>query len=93
MADQVATLSSKSGTWLATHGFVEACLLGMGWSLNPINLVQAHIEAGRLVELIPGATTDIALYWQVGRWAQSQFPELTRQVVNAAKLSLGQRQE
>lgn len=75
--------------WLpSTQGFVEACLLGIGWSLNPINLVQAHIDAGRLVEIIPSATTDIALYWQVSRWAQHQFPELTRQVVNAAKFSL-----
>lgn len=75
--------------WLpSTQGFVEACLLGIGWSLNPINLVQPYIESGRLVELVPGAKTDIALYWQVGRWAQSQFPELTRQVVDSAKLSL-----
>jgi LysR family transcriptional regulator (chromosome initiation inhibitor) len=78
--------------WLpSTHGFVEACILGIGWSLNPIGLVAAHIAAGRLVELIPGATTDIPLYWQVSRWAQSQFPELTRQVVNTAKVSLLQR--
>lgn len=78
--------------WLpSTQGFVEACILGIGWSLNPIGLVSAHIAAGRLVELIPGATTDIPLYWQVSRWAQSQFPELTRQVVNTAKVSLLQR--
>ena len=75
--------------WLpSTQGFVDACLLGMGWSLNPIDLVQAHIKAERLVEIIPGATKDISLYWQVSRWAQNQFPELTRQVVNAAKFSL-----
>tara|TARA_A100001391_G_scaffold205337_1_gene205122 strand:+ start:4156 stop:5052 length:897 start_codon:yes stop_codon:yes gene_type:complete len=78
--------------WLpSTHGFVEACILGIGWSLNPIDLVAAHIAAGRLVELIPGATTDIPLYWQVSRWAQNQFPELTRQVVDTAKSSLLQR--
>ena len=78
--------------WLpSTHGFVDACILGIGWSLNPIDLVAAHIEAGRLVELIPGATTAIPLYWQVSRWAQTQFPELTQHVVNTAKISLSQR--
>lgn len=89
LAANFAPTSAPPTHWLpSTQGFVEAGLLGMGWSLNPVDLVQAHIEAGRLVELVPGATTDIPLYWQVSRWAQSQFPELTRQVVNAAKVSL-----
>jgi LysR family transcriptional regulator, chromosome initiation inhibitor len=55
------------------HGFVDDCILGIGQSLNPIDLVAAHIAAGRRVELIPGATTDIPLYWQVSRLAQTQF--------------------
>ena len=84
-----AITSAPPTHWLpSTQGFVEACLLGLGWSLNPIDLVRVHIEAGRLVELIPGATTDIPLYWQVSRWAGSQFPGLTREVLDAAKLSL-----
>lgn len=75
--------------WLpSTQGFVEACMLGMGWGLNPINLVRPHIDAGRLVELIPGATWDVALYWQMSRWAEGQFPELKHQVVNLARASL-----
>lgn len=75
--------------WLpSTQGFVEASLLGVGWSLNPISLVRDHIAAGRLVELVAGATTGVALYWQVSRWAESQFPELTRQVVQAARVAL-----
>lgn len=89
LAANFASTLAPPTHWLpSTQGFVEACLLGMGWSLNPIDLVRAHIEAGGLVELVPGATTDIALYWQVSRWAQHQFPELTRQVLNAATFSL-----
>lgn len=89
LAANFASALAPPTHWLpSTQGFVEACLLGMGWSLNPIDLVRGHIEAGRLVELIPGATTDIPLYWQVSRWAGSQFPALTRHVVNAAKVCL-----
>lgn len=94
LAANFATTSAPPTHWLpSTQGFVEASLLGMGWSLNPIALVRDHIEAGRLVELVPGATTDIPLYWQVSRWAESHFPELTRQVVGAAKASLLPRNE
>ena len=89
IAANFADAAASPTHWLpSTHGFVEACLLGLGWSLNPISLVRPHIDAGRLVELIPGATTDIPLYWQVSRWAQSQFPELTSAVVRSATASL-----
>lgn len=89
LATNFAATSAPPTHWLpSTQGFVEATLLSMGWSLNPIDLVRDHIEAGRLVELVPGATTDIPLYWQVSRWAEKHFPDLTRQVVGAAKVSL-----
>lgn len=75
--------------WLpSTQGFVEACLLGMGWALNPAQLVKEHLEAGRLVELVPGACLDISLYWQVSRLAAEQFQPLTQAVVDAAARAL-----
>ena len=75
--------------WLpSTHGFVDACLLGMGWCLNPTQLVRDHLAAGRLVELVPGATVDIPLYWQVSRMAARQFPQLGKAVAAAARASL-----
>ena len=75
--------------WLpSTQGFVEAALLGMGWGLNPTQLVADHLASGRLVELVPGATLDVTLYWQVGRLVSGQFPELTREVLQAAKVAL-----
>ncbi|SPZ33729.1 chromosome replication initiation inhibitor protein [Agrobacterium tumefaciens] len=40
--------------WLpSTDGFVKASLAGMGWGLNPVQLVGEHLEAGRLVESFP----------------------------------------
>lgn len=75
--------------WLpSTQGFVDAALLGMGWGLNPIHLVADHLASGRLVELVPGATLDAMLYWQVSRLVSGQFPELTRQVLAAARQAL-----
>lgn len=75
--------------WLpSTQGFVEACLLGMGWALNPAQLVTEHLEAGRLVELVPGACLDVSLYWQVSRLAAEQFQPLTQAVVEAATSAL-----
>lgn len=72
----------------SSHGFVAACLAHMGWCLNPTALVQDHLGKGRLVELIPGATLDVDLYWQVGRLAAKQFSSLTEAVRSAAASGL-----
>ena len=75
--------------WLpSTHGFVDACLLGMGWCLNPEQLVREHLAAGRLVELVPGAVVETPLYWQVSRLAAQQFPRLDKAVAAAARAGL-----
>lgn len=75
--------------WLpATQSFVEACLAGMGWGLNPAPLVREHLAAGRLVELVPGAALDRPLYWQVNRLAADLLADLTGKVVAAARQAL-----
>lgn len=75
--------------WLpSTQSFVDASLAGMGWALNPVHLVDAHLAAGRLVELIPDATLDRQLYWQVSRFAADPLVGLTRSVAAAAKRKL-----
>lgn len=43
--------------------------------MNPLTLVQPHLDAGRLVELLPDRPLDIPLYWQVARLP---LPELVR---------------
>jgi LysR family transcriptional regulator (chromosome initiation inhibitor) len=75
--------------WIpSTQGFLDACLAGMAWALNPAYLVREHIGDGRLVELVPGAVVEIALFWQVNRLAAGQVSELTHSVAAAAKRSL-----
>lgn len=77
--------------WLpSTQGFVDASLAGMGWGMNPTQLVAEDLKAGRLVELVPGASLDTPLFWQVNRLAADQLAPLTKAVVAAARQSLQQ---
>lgn len=69
----------------STHGFVEACLLGIGWCANPELLVREHIDAGRLRELIPGTVLETQLFWQVNRVAAERLADLTGAVVETAR--------
>jgi LysR family transcriptional regulator, chromosome initiation inhibitor len=75
--------------WLpSTQSFVEASLSGMGWGMNPIQLVQGHIEAGRLVELVPDTSLAVPIYWQINRYAAGRLEALTREVTTVARRSL-----
>lgn len=69
----------------SSQGFVEACLHGLGWGMNPEALVAAHLATGRLVELIPEAPLDIPLYWQFNRLTAGAILPLTRALQRAAK--------
>ncbi|WP_169194857.1 LysR family transcriptional regulator ArgP [Devosia sp. MC1541] len=82
------TVSGPTHFIPSSHGFVKASLAHMGWCLNPTALVHDHLASGRLVELIPGATLDVDLYWQVGRLAAKQFAGLTEAVKQAAQIGL-----
>ncbi len=75
--------------WLpSTHGFVDACLEGMGWGMNPDQLVKEHLASGRLVELIPDTALDIPLFWQVSRIAADRLSKLTQSIVTTARCEL-----
>ncbi|MCB4770366.1 LysR family transcriptional regulator ArgP [Ancylobacter sp. Lp-2] len=78
--------------WLpSTQGFVDASLAGMGWSLNPIQLVRPHLLSGRLVELVPDTPLDIPLYWQINRLAADRLADLTHEIVATARSQLSDR--
>ena len=75
----------------SSQGFVEAALLGIGWGMNPVALVAAHLRSGKLIELVPRQVVDTALYWQHTRLSMPQIDWLTQQVMAAAKGLLLQR--
>ncbi len=68
----------------SSQGFVEACVLGLGWGLNPEPLVAGHLAAGRLVELVPDTALDVALHWQFARLTAGVIAPLTRAMRAAA---------
>jgi len=68
----------------STHAFVDACLLGLGWGLNPEPLVSGHLASGALEELIPDTPLDVPLHWQVTRLAAPALAPLTRAIRLAA---------
>ncbi|MGI2035496.1 LysR family transcriptional regulator ArgP [Rhizobium panacihumi] len=75
--------------WLpSTQSFVEASLLGMGWGMNPTHLVEQHLKAGRLMELLPGKLHDVNLVWQINRIAADPLAALTRKILEIARRSL-----
>ncbi|HWU62056.1 MAG TPA: LysR family transcriptional regulator ArgP [Ensifer sp.] len=66
------------------QGFVIACRLGLGWGCNPDMLVVDDLAKGRLVELVPDATLDIPLFWQVSRLPSGLLKSLGEAVAVAA---------
>jgi LysR family transcriptional regulator (chromosome initiation inhibitor) len=71
-----------------TQGSVDAALAGVGWGLHPGSLVREHLEAGRLVELVPGLAIDVALYWQAARLPVPALERLGRAVMATASEAL-----
>ncbi len=66
------------------QGFVIACRLGIGWGCNPDMLVADDMANGTLVELVPDATLDIPLFWQVSRLPSGLLRALGEAVERAA---------
>lgn len=70
-----------------THGFVHAAVQGLGWGMNPRVLVAGLLARGDLVELVPGQSLDVALYWQHWR-VESQALRLLTGAVHAAAAAM-----
>jgi LysR family transcriptional regulator, chromosome initiation inhibitor len=74
----------------SSQGFVEACLAGIGWAMNPEALVAGHIAAGRLVDLNQDLPLDVALHWQYARLTAPTLAPLTQAIRAAARGALVQ---
>lgn len=68
----------------SSQAFVDACVAGLAWGMNPEPLVAQHLAAGSLVELQPGTPLDVALYWQFTRLAAPALQPVTKAVRHAA---------
>ena len=73
-----------------SHDFARAVELGMGWGMLPDQQSERGLREGSLVELSPGTSIDVLLYWQRWNLASPLLDELTRVVLAAASASLPQ---
>ena len=69
----------------STKGFVSAAEAGLGWGMNPENLVTEKLRRGRLVAMGRQPTFDTPLYWQVSRVVAGPLSPLTRAVIQVAQ--------
>jgi LysR family transcriptional regulator (chromosome initiation inhibitor) len=72
--------------WLpSSPGFVQACLVDMGWGMCPLDDVRAHLDDGALVRLLPGSDLLVPLAWQHARLKIPMLDRLTDAVVAAGR--------
>lgn len=78
------TLTPPAHQLPSTHAFVDAALAGLGWGLNPLHLVDSHLQCGKLVPLILNSPFDVDLYWQTSRLMSSALAPLTTAIKTAS---------
>ena len=69
----------------SSQGFVDACLAGLGWAMNPEPLVRDHLASGTLVELVADTPLDVLLHWQFTRLAAPALMPLTAAIRSCAR--------
>ena len=74
----------------SSQAFVDACLAGLAWGMNPEALVRPHLASGALIELLPDTPLDVALHWQFTRLAAPALRPLTDAIRQAAAKALVQ---
>jgi LysR family transcriptional regulator, chromosome initiation inhibitor len=74
----------------SSQAFVDACLAGLAWGMNPEPLIAAHLVSGSLVELIAGTALDVDLHWQFTRLAAPALAPVTASIRRAAQTILVQ---
>ncbi|WP_124266830.1 LysR family transcriptional regulator ArgP [Streptomyces sp. ADI96-02] len=71
-----------------SEGFVAAVAAGMGWGMVPDVQAEALLAAGRLVDLAPGRTVDVPLYWQQWKLDSPSLAAVAGAVTAEAAVSL-----
>ena len=70
------------------HGFLQACIRGVAWCVQPENLAREQLQSGALVEFVPNKPVDIRLYWQSFNLQSQTMRAITDAVVRHAAHSL-----
>ena len=75
----------------SSHEFALAIELGLGWGMVPELQCREALDAGRLVELQPGAAIELPLYWQRWNLPSPLIDQLFDIVSDEASRALSQR--
>ena len=77
------------GHWLPSiSGHLACCLNGAGWGLMPRLTVAPHIEDGSLIELVPGTSVVVPLFWQSSGRGSEIMKVLSATVAEVARKHL-----
>ncbi len=83
-----AGLSPPAHFLPSTQAFIDAAAAGLGWGMNPLEMVRRDMQDGRLVPLIADTTLPVPLTWQVARVMAPALADLTRAVQTSARQHL-----
>lgn len=72
----------------SAHAFIEAACAGMGWGMNPIQLVRPYLEDGSVVRLAPRRHLNVPLRWQCWRVETPILSKLSALVLSSARKAL-----
>ena len=72
----------------SSEGQVSAVLAGWGVSVLPELQVRAHLQSGRLVDIAPGQSLLVALYWHCWNLDSVVLDALTDALTSAAAVAL-----
>jgi LysR family transcriptional regulator (chromosome initiation inhibitor) len=78
--------------WMpSTRAFVHATLAGLGWTMNPLPLVEPALKDGRLVMLRARVWEDVPLFWQHWRVDSIAMSQLTDSILAASSTLIRRR--
>jgi len=69
-------------------GYLACCLNGAGWGMMPRFSVEPHLEDSSLIELVPGESVVVSLYWQSSGSGSEIMKALSSIVVEVARKHL-----
>jgi len=72
----------------SVSGLLSCCVKGVAWGMMPRISVAAHLEAGRLRELVPGTAVIVPLFWQSSGPRSEIMKVLSRIVAEVASEQL-----
>ncbi|HEY9102302.1 LysR family transcriptional regulator ArgP [Chitinimonas sp.] len=69
----------------ASDAFTLAVRLGLGYGMVPEQQAESFVARGELIDLCPGRTSDVALYWHHWRVQSPKLEKLSTEVLRQAR--------